>query len=61
MNNLLRLGLVASVAMALVSCSDVLQTVDLTVSTEDNAAQEEFNVVEKTLTLSEARAQKRAP
>ena len=61
MNNLLRLGLVASVAMALVSCSDVLQTVDLTVSTEDNAAQEEFNVVEKTLTLPEARAQKRAP
>ena len=61
MNNVLRLSLVASLAVALTSCSEVLQTVDLTVSTEDNSAQEEFNVVEKTLTLAEARAQRRAP
>ena len=61
MNNVLRLSLAASLALALASCSEVLQTVDLTVSTEDNSAQEEFNVVEKTLTLAEARAQKRAP
>jgi hypothetical protein len=58
MNNVLRLSLAASLALALASCSEVLQTVDLTVSTEDNSAQEEFNVVEKTLTLAEARAQK---
>jgi len=61
MNNVLRLSLAASLALALASCSEVLQTVELTVSTEDNSAQEEFNVVEKTLTLAEARAQKRAP
>jgi len=61
MNNVLRLSLAASLALALASCSEVLQTVDLTVSTEDNSAQEEFNVVEKTLTLAEARAQRRAP
>ena len=61
MNNVLRLSLAASLALALANCSEVLQTVDLTVSTEDNSAQEEFNVVEKTLTLSEARAQRRAP
>ena len=61
MNNVLRLSLVASLAVALTSCSEVLQSVDLTVSTEDNSAQEEFNVVEKTLTLAEARAQRRAP
>ena len=61
MNNVLRLSLAASLALALTGCSEVLQTVDLTVSTEDNSAQEEFNVVEKTLTLAEARAQRRAP
>ena len=61
MNNVLRLSLVASLAVALTSCSEVLLTVDLTVSTEDNSAQEEFNVVEKTLTLAEARAQRHAP
>ena len=61
MNNVIRLSLAASLALALANCSEVLQTVDLTVSTEDNSAQEEFNVVEKTLTLSEARAQRRAP
>ena len=61
MNNVLRLSLAASLALALANCSEVLQTVDLTVSTEDNSAQEAFNVVEKTLTLAEARAQMRAP
>ena len=61
MNNVLRLSLATSLALALANCSEVLQTVDLTVSTEDNSAQEEFNVVEKTLTLAEARAQRRAP
>ena len=61
MTNVLRLSLAASLALALANCSEVLQTVDLTVSTEDNSAQEEFNVVEKTLTLSEARAQRHAP
>ena len=47
MNNVLRLSLAASLALALASCSEVLQTVDLTVATEDHSAQEEFNVVEK--------------
>ena len=61
MNNVLRLSLAASLVLTLANCSEVLQTVDLTVSTEDNSAQEEFNVVEKTLTLAEARAQRRAP
>ena len=61
MTNVLRLSLAASLALALANCSEVLQTVDLTVSTEDNSAQEEFNVVEKTLTLSEAWAQRHAP
>ena len=61
MNRLFRYGSALAFALTLVSCSEVLQTVDLEVSSADDAAQEEFNVVEKTLTLSEARAQKTAP
>ena len=43
------------------SCSQVLQTVDLKVDAEDVSSQEEFNVIEKTLTIKEARAQRDAP
>ena len=42
------------------SCSQVLQTVDLNINTEDSSVQEVFNVVEKTLTIREAKAQKTA-
>ena len=42
----------------LAGCSQVLQTVDLSLNSEDPALQEEFNVVEKTLTIKEAKAQK---
>ena len=45
----------------LTSCSQVLQTVDLNIDVEDNSLQEEFNVVEKTLSIKEASAQKTAP
>ena len=40
------------------SCSQVLQTVDLDVGTKDNSVQELFSVVEKTLTIKEAKKQK---
>ena len=39
-------------------CSQVLQTVDLNINSKDPSLQEEFNVVEKTLTIREAKAQK---
>ena len=42
-------------------CSQVLQTVDLDINSEDSSLQEEFNVVEKTLTIKEATAQKATP
>ena len=45
----------------LTNCSEVLQTVDLDINAEDNSLQEKFNVVEKTLTVREANAQKNAP
>ena len=45
----------------LTGCSQVLQTVDLNINAEDSSLQEEFNVVEKTLTIREANAQKTAP
>ena len=44
----------------LLSCSQVLQTLDLDINTEDNSVQEMFNVVEKTLTIREAKKQKSA-
>ena len=43
------------------ACSQVLQTVDLNLNSEDSSLQEEFNVVEKTLTSREAKAQKTTP
>ena len=42
-------------------CSQVLQTVELNLNSEDSSLQEEFNIVEKTLTSREARAQKTSP
>ena len=48
-------------AVLLTSCSQVLQTVDLNINTEDSSLQEDFNVEEKTLTIKEAKAQKTAP
>ena len=45
----------------LIGCSQVLETVDLDINSQDPALQEEFNVVEKTLTIKEARAQKASP
>ena len=45
----------------LIGCSQVLQTVDLNINAKDNSVQEKFNVVEKTLTIKEANAQKTAP
>ena len=48
------------VAVLLVGCSQVLQNVDLEINSKDNSLQQEFNVVEKTLTIGEAKAQKAA-
>ena len=45
----------------LTGCSQVLQTVNLSINSDDPSMQEEFNVVEKTLTIKEAKAQKTAP
>lgn len=41
-------------------CSQVLQNVNLNIDSEDSSLQEEFNVLEKTLTIKEAKAQKAA-
>ena len=45
----------------LTGCSQLLQTVDLDINSEDSSLQEKFNVVEKTLTIKEANAEKAAP
>ena len=58
MNEFFKIALLC-ISLGLVSsCSRVLQSVDLEVDAEDNLSQEEFNVVEKTLTIKEAQAQK---
>ena len=41
-------------------CSQVLQNVNLDINLEDSSLQEQFNVVEKTLTIREAKAVKAA-
>ncbi len=45
----------------LADCSQVLQNVNLEINTEDSSAQEDFSVIEKTLTINEAQKQKNAP
>ena len=57
MTEFLKIILLCTVAISLSSCSQVLQSVDLSINSEDNSLQEEFNVVEKTLTIKEAKKQ----
>ncbi len=58
MNEFFKIALLCISLGFVTSCSKVLQTVDLEVDSEDNSSQEEFNVIEKTLTIKEAKAQK---
>ena len=61
MINVLKIILIFTLTSLLISCSQVLQTVDLNINAEDHSLQEEFNVVEKTLTIREAKEQRTAP
>lgn len=45
----------------LIGCSQILQDVDLSIDEKDRVVQEEFKVVEKTLTLSEAKSRQSDP
>ena len=60
MNKFFRITLAIILTGIGVSCSQILQTIDLDISNEDNSIQEEFNVIERTLTIKEAVKQKRA-
>ena len=61
MTKFFKIILICIITVFLASCSQVLQTVDLKIDTEDNSVQQNFNVVEKTLTIKEARIQQKAP
>ena len=61
MNKLNALIFVPALTLALASCSEVLQTVNLDVGNTDLAAQEEFQVTEKTLTLANAKIANQDP
>ena len=45
----------------LIGCSQILQNVDLSFDEKDRVAQENFTVIEKTLTLSEAKSRQSDP
>ena len=61
MIKLLKIICVSFIAVSLSNCSKVLETIELEINTADRLVQEEFYVVEKTLTISEAKKHKSAP
>lgn len=61
MNKFNPIILVPALTLTLASCSQVLQTVNLDVGNTDLAAQEEFQVTEKTLTLANAKIANQDP
>ena len=60
MNNLTKFLIVAVLLSAVTACSQILQNVELKINSEDDSIQEEFNVIEKTLTLNEAKSQNKS-
>ncbi len=60
MTKFLKIFIFFVISLTLTNCSRILQTVDLEINTEDNSIQEEFNVIEKTLTIKEARQQNKS-
>ncbi|MDA9666175.1 polysaccharide biosynthesis/export family protein, partial [bacterium] len=60
MTRFLKIIIIVNLLGMLLSCSQVLQTVELKLNTEDKSTQEKFNVVEKTLTSKEARKQNKS-
>jgi protein involved in polysaccharide export with SLBB domain len=61
MNKKLNTILLLAVGIIIASCSQILQSPKLQVETSDRLLQQEFTVVEKTLTLSEAKSRRSDP
>ena len=61
MTNLFKIFWLSVGLSVLIGCSQILQDVDLSFDKKDIAAQEDFTVVEKTLTLSEAKSRQSDP
>lgn len=61
MSKLTKIFLICILTLCTVSCTQILQNVDLKINIEDNSEQEDFKVVEKTLTIKEAQKQKNTP
>ena len=57
MINFLRITLLLISTGLLLGCSQVLETIDLNLNEKDEVDQEKFNVIEKTLSVAEARKQ----
>ena len=61
MNNFFKIFFAIIVFNFLIGCSQILQDVDLRFDEKDRVAQEDFTIVEKTLTLSEAKSRQSDP
>ena len=61
MINRVKIFLIWIIIVPICSCSQVLQTVNLELTTEDTSKQDEFIVIEKVLTAQEAQNQNRSP
>ena len=61
MIKILKISIIIIVTNSINSCSQVLQSVELKINAEDQAVQQEFNVIEKTLTITETRGQNNTP
>ena len=61
MINLTKIILICVLTSIVSNCSKVLQPVELQLNAKDASTQEEFNVIEKTLTIREAKKQNKSP
>ena len=61
MSRFAKLFLIFYVVFVLFGCDKILEPVNLKIDNSDQVTQEKFQVIDKTLTLAEARAQNRTP
>ena len=61
MTNLTKTFTLITFSLLVASCSQILQTVELKINSSDGKEQEEFNVLETTLSISEAQIQNETP
>ena len=61
MSRFAKLFLMLPIVFVQVGCNKILEPVNLKINNSDQVTQEKFEVIDKTLTLEEARAQNKTP